>query len=81
MNEPSKTRTAKGLSVEGFWRELQDKTASKDSEPHAEEVCMVSDEAAETAEFCEARETTEYRESPEPSDSWESRLDNWLDRL
>lgn len=77
MNEPSKTRTAKGLSVEGFWRELKDKTASTDSAPNAIEANEASAEDISAL----PDDAIKYRESLEPIDSWESRLDDWLDRL
>ena len=77
MNESSKTRTAKGLSVEGFWRELQDKTASTDSAPNAIEANEASAEDISAL----PDDAIKYRETSEPIDSWESCLDDWLDRL
>ena len=76
MNEPSKTRTAKGLSVEGFWQELKDNTASTYSAPStvdANETSAVNAHAL--------HDEAEYHETSEPRDSWESRLDDWLDSL
>ena len=69
MNTRSETHKAKGISVEGFWRQLKDKTANTDNAPNA---IKSRDVPAANIEF---REITDAKEN------WESRFDAWLDRL
>lgn len=69
MNKPAETKKPKGISVEGFWRQLNAKTAKKDG----------GQNAINSRDFSETN--IEFRELPDPIDNWESRLDEWLDRL
>ena len=69
MNKPTETHKPKSISVEGFWRQLKDKTAKKDSEQNAINSRDVSEA------------NIEFLELPAPKDNWESRFDEWLDRL
>ena len=69
MNKRSETHKAKGISVEGFWRQLKDKTAKTDSRPNVINSSDVPDA------------NIEFHEIPDLKESWESRFDAWLDRL
>ena len=69
MKKPSETHKPKGISVDGFWRQLKDKTETKDSGPNA----------VNRHDLPEAN--IKFRKSPDPIDNWESRFDAWLDRL
>ena len=61
MNKPSATHKPKGISVDGFWRQLKDKTETKDSGPNA----------VNRRDLPEAN--IKFRKSPDPIDNWESR--------
>ena len=69
MNKRSEALKPKGISVEGFWRQLKDKTANTDSGPNG----IKSRDASEA--------NIEFREIPDSKENWESRFDAWLDRL
>ena len=69
MNKPPEARKSKGISVEGFWRQLQDKTAKNDS----------GSKAKNSPDLSEA--SIDLRESSALKDKWESRFDEWLDNL
>ena len=69
MNKRSETHKPKGISVEGFWRQLKDKTVNKDSAPNG----------IKSRDVHEAN--IEFRQIPDSKENWESRFDAWLDRL
>lgn len=69
MNKSSETHKVKGISVEGFWRQLKDKTAKHDSAPNT----ISSRDVSEA--------NIEFREIPDSKENWEFRFDKWLDRL
>lgn len=70
MNKPSKTHKPKGISVEGFWRQLNNKTAKKDSGQNIINSSDSPDVHLSNANVSDANK-----------DNWESRFDEWLDRL
>lgn len=69
MHNPSDTHKPKGISVDGFWRQLKDKTENKDSRANAKKACDLPEANIEFGKF------------PAQQDDWVSRFDNWLDRL
>lgn len=74
MNKSSRPPKPKGISIEGFWSQLKDKTAKKDNGSNVVNSCDV-------AEANMAETNVELRERPESKDDWETRFDKWLDRL
>jgi len=69
MKTSSKFQKPKGLSVEGFWRQMQDKTGKPDNETSSMETHDASIGRTDSYEW------------PETNDNWEARFEAWLDRL
>ncbi len=74
MNTHKETRKPKGLSVEGFWRQLKDRSANTDNGMSYAEPHDLSDPISQTH--------MKPQNAPKRTDDdWLIRFDKWLDRL
>ena len=62
----------KGLTVEGFWRQLKDKTTKDDGGPNAIESPELSELNMNSSDL--------PKPNDDSNDDWEARFNAWLDK-